>query len=871
MNIKLSDHFSYKKLAVFCMPPVFMMIFTSIYGVVDGFFISNFVGKLPFAAVNLVMPFLMILGGVGFMIGTGGSALTAKYLGEGEKDRANRCFTMMILLTVISGVVLSALGMIFIRPIVSLLGADGEMADYCVTYGRVIMAFNTAFMLQNVFQTFFTTAEKPHLGLFFTLAAGFTNMALDALFIAVFNWGVAGAALATGISQCVGGILPVFYFCRPNGSLLKFRKTFIEGKTVLKACFNGSSELMSNISGKPVETVLSIGIEPAGIHVGTNVKLGPHETRTVEFRPEEYPELRMQDPELWWPSGYGEPFLYDCKVSATCRGSLSDEKSFRFGVREFSYKTDGNGVFNVYVNGERIFLKGGNWGMSEYLLRCRNEEYDLKVRLHKEMNFNIIRNWMGSVTDEEFYDACDRYGILVWDDFWLNSKIGLPEFPEDFNANAIEKIKRLRNHPCIAVWCGENEGTPGTYPSGESLDKNLAGFVREYDGSDRHYQSDSRKGNGLSGSGLWKNFPPEFYFARADNSTGGDKYPPGRGWGLRTEIGTAVFTTFESFKKFMPQEHWWPRNEMWNKHFFGPLAKNGGYDVYTRTIETKYGACDGIEEFCEKAQLVNLETTKAMFEAWSSKMWNDAAGIMVWMSQPAYPSFVWQTYDYYYDLTGAFWGAKKGCEPLHILWDSAADQVMAVNSTSAGCEGMTAIAMIFDRNGRQISELRNQKAIDIPAGSAVKCFDVLNDSTGCSHLTDVNFMRLSLKDRSGKTVSSNDYWFGKDRSDCTGLETLPESELAFHISRREVSSGRYFLDLKITNKGDTPAFALKCTLYDKNAGERILPAFQSADYITLMPGEIKIITFETADNPYYDNTSVFVKVKQYGHDEILVE
>ena len=252
MNIKLSDHFSYKKLAVFCMPPVFMMIFTSIYGVVDGFFISNFVGKLPFAAVNLVMPFLMILGGVGFMIGTGGSALTAKYLGEGEKDKANRCFTMMILLTVISGIVLSVLGIIFIRPIACLLGASGEMVGYCVTYGRVVMAFNTAFMLQNVFQTFFTTAEKPHLGLFFTLAAGFTNMALDALFIAAFRWGVAGAALATGISQCVGGILPVFYFCRPNGSLLNFRKTLIERKTVLKACFNGSSELMSNISGSLV-------------------------------------------------------------------------------------------------------------------------------------------------------------------------------------------------------------------------------------------------------------------------------------------------------------------------------------------------------------------------------------------------------------------------------------------------------------------------------------------------------------------------------------------------------------------------------------------------------------------------------------------
>lgn len=252
MTIQLSDHFTYKKLLNFCFPPIIMMIFTSIYGVVDGLFVSNFVGKTPFAAINLVMPFIMILGGFGFMIGTGGSALVAKTLGEGNKERANRYFTMMIIATVIGGIVLSVLGMVFIRPISYLLGATEAMIEDCVLYGRILFIFNTAFMLQNVFQTFLATAEKPKLGLAATVAAGVTNMTLDALFVAGFRWGVAGAALATGLSECIGGILPLIYFLRPNSSLLRLTKTGLEGKILLKACINGASELMSNISGSLV-------------------------------------------------------------------------------------------------------------------------------------------------------------------------------------------------------------------------------------------------------------------------------------------------------------------------------------------------------------------------------------------------------------------------------------------------------------------------------------------------------------------------------------------------------------------------------------------------------------------------------------------
>ncbi len=252
MKIQLSDHFTYQKLLRFCFPPVVMMVFTSVYGVIDGLFVSNFVGKIPFAAVNLVMPFIMTLGGFSFMIGTGGSALVAKTLGEGKQDMANRYFTMMVQFTVVLGLLLSAVGIVYMRSISVFLGATEAMLEDCVIYGRVVLVFNMAFMLQSVFQTFFAAAEKPKLGLAATVAAGVTNIVLDGLFIAVFQWGVAGAALATGISQCIGGLLPLIYFLRPNKSLLRLTRTGMEGMVLLKACVNGSSELMTNISGSLV-------------------------------------------------------------------------------------------------------------------------------------------------------------------------------------------------------------------------------------------------------------------------------------------------------------------------------------------------------------------------------------------------------------------------------------------------------------------------------------------------------------------------------------------------------------------------------------------------------------------------------------------
>lgn len=252
MRIQLSEHFTYKKLLRFILPSVVMMIFTSIYGVVDGLFVSNFAGKTPFAAINLIMPLLIVLGALGFMVGTGGTAIVAQTLGKGEKEKANSYFSLLVYAVMIGGTVLAVLGILFARPVAKMLGAEGEMLRYCTLYARIVLIALPFFMLQNVFQSFFVTAEKPNLGLLVTVISGVANILLDALFVGVFGWGLVGAAIATAISQFLGGFLPVLYFMRPNDSLLHLGSARFEGKILLDTCTNGSSELMSNISASVV-------------------------------------------------------------------------------------------------------------------------------------------------------------------------------------------------------------------------------------------------------------------------------------------------------------------------------------------------------------------------------------------------------------------------------------------------------------------------------------------------------------------------------------------------------------------------------------------------------------------------------------------
>lgn len=494
-----------------------------------------------------------------------------------------------------------------------------------------------------------------------------------------------------------------------------------------------STEL-KNSSSTDREVELSGVIQPGNVHFSKKVKVAANSKIKVYLSKEEIKEFVLRNPKLWWPNGYGEPNLYNCTLSCSYDGQPSDRREISFGIRkyEYQYVTNKAGwpVLTFFINGQKIFLKGGNWGMSEYLLRCHGEEYETKIKLHKDMNYNMIRLWTGTVTDDEFYTYCGRYGIMVWDDFWLYVAYNDVADEEDFKANALDKVKRLRNHPSIAIWCGANE----TRPKPE-LDNYLRSIIALEDHNDRLYKSSSNQ-DGLSGSGWWGNQPPKHHFESSGSNLAWNDpaYPYGsdRGYGLRTEIGTATFPNYESVRAFIPADKLWPLptdhqletddDNVWNKHYFGKEASNASPIRYKHAVNTQFGQSDNLESFCEKAQYLNIEVMKGMYEAWNDKMWDDATGMLIWMSQSAYPSFVWQTYDYYYDATGAYWGAKQACEPLHIQWNASNNSVKGINSSSKPLIGAYATARVYNLAGQELPLYGASVKLDIPASERKEAF-----------------------------------------------------------------------------------------------------------------------------------------------------
>lgn len=719
---------------------------------------------------------------------------------------------------------------------------------------------------------------------------------------------------------------------------------------------------VKNNASKAEKALVKGTIMPGNITFVKEVSLDPQATTLVKFDKRFFPQLCINSPKLWWPNGYGEPNLYTCKFEVTVGGQVSETRDVTFGIKKYTYDKNNN-TFHIYINGVPVFVKGANWGMSEYMLRCRGAEYDTKIRLHKEMNLNMIRNWLGSTTDDEFYEACDKYGLMVWDDFWINSNPNLPYDLNAFNNNMMEKIKRVRNHPSIAVWCGDNESNPQP-----PLEGWMAENLKTFDGGDRYFQANSHA-DGLTGSGPWGAFEPRHYFTKYPDGLEGD---PKRGWGFRTEIGTAVVPTFESFKKFMPKDNWWPRDEMWNLHYFGPGAFNAAPDRYDASIAKGFGAPSGIEDYCRKAQLINIESNKAMYEGWLDRMWEDASGIMTWMGQSAYPCMVWQTYDYYYDLTGAYWGTKSACEPVHILWNPVTDAVKVTNTSAENLKELQAEVTVYNMDGKEVAAYNHSATIQSPSSSTVECFtinfnkerknlslnkpafvsstthgepsqvtdgksdtrwaaavadnewiyvdlgsvqavggvrlnweasygkgykiqvsndatnwkevyktdegmggpeeitfpevdaryvrmfgiergwwfgyslwsmDVLSGTQASEGLSDVHFIRLKLKDKSGKVISENNYWRGNDRLDFTALNQLPKADLKVTSKLvKKDNTARILATITQPQSAKSAAFAVHVQAVRSNDGERLLPAIMNENYFTLMPGESKQVT-----------------------------
>jgi hypothetical protein len=545
------------------------------------------------------------------------------------------------------------------------------------------------------------------------------------------------------------------------------------------------------------------------------VRLKPLETVRVILDPSTHAGLRLQNPELWWPNGYGKQSLYFVELKFVTEDNLiSDINSFFTGIRELTYSEEG-GVLKIWINGRRFIGRGGNWGFPESMLRYRAREYDIALRYHRDMNFTMIRNWVGQTGDDEFYEACDRHGIMIWQDFWLANPVDGPD-PADnymFLANAEDMVRRIRNHPSMALYCGRNEGYPP-----EVLDTALRQIITRWHPG-LHYISSSAW-DVVSGGGPYRAMPLKYYFENRATPK------------LHSEMGMPNIVNYESLMMMMPDSTQWPRGRMWGLHDFCMQGAQRGSSFIER-MEESFGPVDNLSDWLTLAQWINYEGYRAMFEAQGK----NRMGLLLWMSHPAWPSLVWQTYDYYFEPTAAYFGCKKGSEPLHIQWNALNDSIEVINYSVPGRKELVAAAELINMYGKSV--LRKTDTIRCPADSMVRCF-AIDYPAG---LTDVYFMRLKLL-RENDILSENFYWRGLEEGNVRALRELPLIDLE-SVTHSEQDGTRWHLTTELINSSAYPALMVRLKVVRDKSHDRILPVIYSDNYVSLMPGERRTIHMET--------------------------
>ena len=533
------------------------------------------------------------------------------------------------------------------------------------------------------------------------------------------------------------------------------------------------------------------------------INLAAGQTIEESFDPNEFPQLKNQRMRLWWPNGYGEPYLYDASFSFTVDGVQSDAVNFKAGIREIK-TVDKDTKLRIFINNRRLIPLGGNWAFSENNLNYRGREFDAAVRHHKEMNYNMIRNWVGMTGDKEFYEACDRYGIMVWQDFWLANPADGPD-PDDevmFMDNAKDFVLKIRNHPCIGIYCGRNEGYPP-----KTIDNGLRNIVAMlHPGLD--YISSSAD-DGVSGHGPYWAISAKEYFEKQTGK-------------LHTERGMPNVMTYEGLSRTLDADHLWPQNLYWGRHDYTMEGAQRGAS-FNQLIADNFGEPTSAQEFCEWAQWINYEGYRAMYESGSK----DRMGLLIWMSHPCWPSMVWQTYDYYLEPTAAYFGVKHACEPLHVQWNPVTNFVEIVNR-SAGRQQGTVKASIIDMNGKTVWEQVQGYVCDEDMTLDMMQVEVPQEIAGAY------FLRLTLIDDKGQVRSMNDYVNSTVENDRTSLQDLRQAQVATAVDGRTVT---------ITNNGQVPAVMIRLNLKGDD-GEQILPVIYSDNYFHLMPGESRTINIE---------------------------
>ncbi len=530
---------------------------------------------------------------------------------------------------------------------------------------------------------------------------------------------------------------------------------------------------------------------------------------TITFSPDEFAVLHNTPLNLWWPNGYGTPYLYDagftCIDKAT--GDTLATTTFRYGARQVTCE-DVDTELKIYVNGQRIVPLGGNWGFPEMNLNYRQREYDYAVKAHRDMNFNIIRNWVGQTADKAFFDACDKYGILVWQDFCLANPADGPDPIDEhlFECNALDCIAKLRQHPCVVLYCGRNEG----YPSA-TLDTSLRNIIATYHPGITYISSSADEG--VSGHGPYNALPEEEYFSLQTHK-------------FHSERGMPNVPNYESLQRMMTDEHLWPQSDTWGIHDFtinGAIKGN----TFNTLVTQRFGTPASAQQFAQQAQLVNYNGYRAMYEA----SYTDRLGLLIWMSHPAWPSLAWQCYDYFLEPTAAYFACKKACEPLHIQYNALTHYVEVVNITQYDHRQLHATVERYNLDGKRLKH------------SEIKVRAPHDTTTPLINISNTDFLRLTLYD--GNTlVSTNDYLLAND---LTQLNTTTIDVVQGDITTCDSTIST---TVTITNTGDSTAYLVRLNLLGDD-GQQILPVFYSDNYFHLLPKESRTvtITWQQEDSP----------------------
>lgn len=580
---------------------------------------------------------------------------------------------------------------------------------------------------------------------------------------------------------------------------------------------------LRNVTARPQNGVLSGTIGPVTFR--RTVTLAPSQTRTVTFRPSDTPALRLQHPRLWWPNGYGPQNLYTCRLRfTTADQAVSDGQDVTFGVRKITYSVPGSENLTLVVNGVPVIAKGGDWGMDEAMKRIPARRIDAQVRMHKLANYTIIRNWVGQSTSQALYDACDKYGILLWDEFFQPNPGDGPN-PDDvalYLANVREKILRFRNHPSIALWCARNEGDPPP-----AIDQGIQALMTELE-TQRLYQRSSTSGRGVRSGGPYFWRPPrEYYNVDAP---------------FKTEIGAVSVPTLESVQAMMPAKDWNTINDDWAEHDMAGGAQQG--DRYPGVLASRYGPVANLADFVRKAQLMNYEAFRAMYEGREAQLFHPTTGVITWMSNPAQPSFVWQLYSHDLEPNASLYGTRKACEPIHIQMNQGGateGHVMVINNTPRTLTGLTAKVSILNPDGT-VKYTHTTPVTAAP--SAATDAGAIAFPTG---LSPVHFVALELRDAKMRLLSDNLYW----RADPTNgdnfqaLNTLPTVSLAASAVRHD-AGGQCLLNVTLRNPTKAVALMAHIQLRRAKSGKRVLPVFYSDNYVSLLPGASKTLTVEAA-------------------------